>query len=153
MQQDAAEQQQRAAGDTEGGRGDRARSIRTGRNLPAAIGVGLVLGGLAVLTLFTVKATFLLYVGIILAVALWELSQALASRDIHLPLIPIAAGGVAMVTLAYWTQAKWALGALAVTGIAVLAWRLPAARPATSGTSPRASSRWSTCRWRRCSWP
>ena len=38
---------------------------RAGRNLPAAIGVGLVLGGLVLLTLFTVKATFLLYVGLI----------------------------------------------------------------------------------------
>jgi phosphatidate cytidylyltransferase len=98
---------------------------RTGRNLPAAIAVGAVLGGLALLTLFTVKATFLLYVGIILSLALWELSHALRSREIHLPLIPIVAGGIAMVTLAYWTQAMWALGALALAGIAVLAWRLP----------------------------
>jgi phosphatidate cytidylyltransferase len=97
---------------------------RTGRNLPAAIAVGALLGGLGILTLFTVKATFLLYVGIILALALWELAHALRSRDIHLPLIPIAAGGVAMVTLAYWTQPKWALAALAITGIGVLGWRL-----------------------------
>ncbi len=101
------------------------RPTRTGRNLPAAIAVGVLLGGLALLTLFTVKATFLLYVGIILALALWELSEALRSREIHLPLVPIAAGGVAMVTLAYWTQATWALGALALAGIGVLAWRLP----------------------------
>jgi len=100
------------------------RSIRTGRNLPAAIGVGLVLGGLVVLTLFTVNATFLLYVGIILAVALWELSRALHSRDIHLPLVPIVAGGIAMVTLAYWTHESWALGALGLTGVAILGWRL-----------------------------
>ena len=52
---------------------------RAGRNLPAAIGVGLVLGGLALLTLFTVKATFLAYMGAIVAVALLELSRALAS--------------------------------------------------------------------------
>lgn len=101
------------------------KSTRTGRNLPAAIAVGLCLGGLALLTLFTVKATFLLYVGIIVAVGLWELSRALRSRDIHLPLIPIAAGGVAMVTLAYWTPAKWAVGALALAAVCVLAWRLP----------------------------
>jgi phosphatidate cytidylyltransferase len=101
------------------------RSGRTGRNLPAAIAVGAVLGGLVLLTLFTVKATFLLYVGIIVAIALWELSHALHSRDIHLPLIPIAVGGTAMVTLAYWTQAKWALAALALAAIGVLAWRLP----------------------------
>ena len=101
------------------------RSIRTGRNLPAAIAVGLLLGGLVLLTLFTVKATFLLYVGIIIAIAIWELSHALRTRDIHLPLIPIAAGGIAMVTLAYWTQTRWALGALALAGIGVLGWRLP----------------------------
>ena len=100
------------------------KASRTGRNLPAAIGVGLGMGGLVILTLFTVKATFLLYVGVIVATALWELSAALRSRDIHLPLAPIVAGGIAMVTLAYWTQAKWALGALGVTAIGVLAWRL-----------------------------
>jgi phosphatidate cytidylyltransferase len=101
------------------------RSIHAGRNLPAAIGVSLVLGGLVLVTLFTVKATFLLYVGIIIAVALWELSHALHSRDIHLPLVPIAVGGTAMVTLGYWTQTRWALGALALAGIGVLACRLP----------------------------
>jgi phosphatidate cytidylyltransferase len=97
---------------------------RAGRNLRAAIGVGLILGGLALLTLFTVKATFLLYVGLIVGAALWELSHAFSSRDIHLPLIPIAAGGVAMVTLAYWTEAKWSLAALGLSAIGVLAFRL-----------------------------
>lgn len=102
------------------------RSIKPGRNLPAAIGVGLLLGGLVLVTLFTIKATFLLYVGLLVAAALWELSRALRSREIHLPLIPIAAGGTAMVTLAYWTRAQWALAALGITAVAVLAWRLPA---------------------------
>jgi len=101
------------------------RKIRTGRNLPAAIAVGVVLGGVVFLTLFTVKATFLLYVGIIVAIGLWEFSQALRSRQINLPIVPVAVGGVAMVTLAYWAQAHWALVALALAGIAVLAWRLP----------------------------
>jgi phosphatidate cytidylyltransferase len=104
--------------------GSEHRSINTGRNLPAAIGVGLLLGGLVILTLFTVKATFLLYVGIIVAIALWELSHALRTRDIHLPLIPIAVGGTAMVTLAYWTPTRWAVAALALAAIGVLGWRL-----------------------------
>jgi phosphatidate cytidylyltransferase len=105
-------------------RGQR-RSGRTGRNLPAAVGVGLILGGLALLTLFTVKATFLLYVGIVLAIALWELGHALRSRDIHLSLLPITVGGAAMVSLAYFTSARWVLAAAALTVVAVLAWRLP----------------------------
>ena len=35
--------------------------IKAGRNLPAAIGIGVLLGGLALVTLLTVKATFLIY--------------------------------------------------------------------------------------------
>jgi phosphatidate cytidylyltransferase len=101
------------------------RRIRTGRNLPVAIAVGLALGGVVFLTLFTVKATFLLYVGIIVAIGLWEFSHALRSREINLPFVPVAAGGTAMVVLAYWAQTRWVLVALALAGIGVLAWRLP----------------------------
>jgi phosphatidate cytidylyltransferase len=101
------------------------RPISAGRDLPMAIAVGVLLGGLAVGTLFTVKATFLLYVGAIVGLALWELSRALAPRDINLPLIPIAAGGAAMLTLAYWLGERAALAALAVTFLVLLAWRLP----------------------------
>jgi phosphatidate cytidylyltransferase len=101
------------------------RASRTGRNLPAAIGVGVVLGGLVFLTLFTVKATFLIYVGAAFAVALAELAAALAERDIHIPVIPVAAGGVALLTCMYWLGFQAALAALALTMIAIFAWRLP----------------------------
>ena len=97
---------------------------RAGRNLPAAIGVGVGLGGLAVLTLFTVKATFLLYMGIALAIALAELTSALAKRDINIPVIPVAAGGAAIVICAYWLGPRYALASLGLTVIAILAWRL-----------------------------
>jgi len=97
---------------------------RAGRNLPAAVGVGVGLGGLAVLTLFTVKATFLLYMGIALAIALAELTSALAKRDINLPVIPVAAGGAAVIICAYWLGPRYALASLGLTVIAILAWRL-----------------------------
>ena len=97
---------------------------RAGRNLPAAVGVSLILGGLVLLTLFTVKATFLLYVGLIVGAALFELNHALRSRDIHLPLIPIVVGGIAMVALAYWTATKWSVTAVGLSAIGVLAFRL-----------------------------
>ena len=96
-----------------------------GRNLPAAIAVGAGLGGLVVLTLFTVKATFLLYMGIALAIGLAELAGAFAKRDINIPVIPVAAGGAAVVTCRYWLGSGWALAALALTVIAILTWRLP----------------------------
>jgi phosphatidate cytidylyltransferase len=98
---------------------------RTGRNLPVAAAIALVLGGLVLVTLLTLKATFLAYVGAIVVIALWELRQALLERGISLPLIPIIAGGAAMFTLAYWYGAQAALAALAVTVVVLMAWRLP----------------------------
>ena len=100
-------------------------AVRTGRNLPVAIGVGAVLGGLVVLTLLTIKATFLLYVGVALAISLSELAGALAKRDIRIPVIPVAAGGAGILTCMYWLGPQDALAALALTVIAIFAWRLP----------------------------
>ena len=108
----------------EGTKPDQPKGIRTGRNLPAAIGVGVVLGGLVLLTLLTVKATFLLYMGAVLAIALHELDTALRTHEIRVPLIPVALGGAAMLTAAYWAAGGAVTAALALTVVAVLAWRL-----------------------------
>ena len=100
------------------------KAIRTGRNLPVALAVAVVLGGLALLTLFTLKATFLVLVAAAVGFALWELSRALGTRGIALPLIPIAAGGAAMLALAYWSGEQATLAAFALTVVVLLAWRL-----------------------------
>jgi len=100
------------------------KPISTGRNLPVAIAVGLALGGLVLVTLLTVKVTFLVFVALIVAVALWELTRALAAEQIKIPVIPVGIGGAAMLALAYWRGSGPALAVLAVTFIAVLAWRL-----------------------------
>jgi phosphatidate cytidylyltransferase len=76
------------------------------------------------LTLFTVKATFLGLVAIAVGVALLELSRALSAREINLPLVPVAAGGAAMLGLAYWAGERAALAAFAGTMVLLLAWRL-----------------------------
>ena len=98
--------------------------IRTGRNLPVAIGVGAALGGVALLTLLTVKATFLIYMGAALAVALHELDSAFKTREIRMPVIPVALGGAAMVTCAYWAAGGAVTAAFALTFLAVLVWRM-----------------------------
>ena len=103
------------------------RVSRTGRNLPVAIGVGAGLGGLVLLTLLTVKATFLIYVGAAMAVALTELATAFANSKykINIPVIPVAAGGAAVLTCMYWLGSRAALAALALTVVVIFAWRLP----------------------------
>jgi phosphatidate cytidylyltransferase len=103
------------------------RASRTGRNLPVAIGVGAGLGGLVLLTLLTVKATFLLYLGAAIAVALAELASAFANskHTINIPVIPVAAGGAAVLTCTYWLGSRAALAALALTVVVIFAWRMP----------------------------
>ncbi len=98
---------------------------RAGRNLPVAIAVGAVLGGVAILTLLTVKATFLIYLAAAIGIALTELAGALAKRDIRIAVIPVAAGGVAIGACMYWLGFRASLAALALTVIVIFAWRLP----------------------------
>jgi phosphatidate cytidylyltransferase len=86
--------------------------------------VGAVLGGLVLLTLLTVKATFLLYLGVALFIALKELATAATKHDITIPVVPVTAGGAAMLTCMYWIGPQAALAALALTVVAILAWRL-----------------------------
>ncbi|HUY49136.1 MAG TPA: phosphatidate cytidylyltransferase [Streptosporangiaceae bacterium] len=97
---------------------------RAGRNLPAAVAVGASLGTVAIVSLFTVKFTFLIYMAAVVALALWELTRALGARGIRLPLPPVAAGGALMLALAYWSGERALVAALAVTVIGVLAWRM-----------------------------
>ena len=113
-----------ASSTPEGTKPDQPKGIRTGRNLPAAIGVGVVLGGLVLLTLLTVKATFLHDMGAVLANALHELDTALRTHEIRVPLIPVALGGAAMLTAAYWAAGGAVTAAFALTVVAVLAWRM-----------------------------
>jgi phosphatidate cytidylyltransferase len=86
--------------------------------------VGVIMGGLALLTLFTVKIIFLVYMAAVVALGLWELTRALDARGIRLPLVPVAAGGAVMLGLAYYSGERPLVAALAVTVIAVLAWRM-----------------------------
>ena len=88
------------------------------------MGVGLGLGGLAILTLFTVKATFLLYMAVVVGIALWELSRAVAVRQIRLPVPPVAAGGALALALAYWKGERPLVACFAITVMVIVAWRL-----------------------------
>ena len=97
---------------------------KSGRNLPVAAAVGVVLGGLVIVTLFTVKATFLIFMGAAIGVALWEITRALRGAGILVPAIPIAAAGLGMWLSEYWwnSRAVLAFGVLGV--VAILAVRL-----------------------------
>ncbi|MGK5530272.1 phosphatidate cytidylyltransferase [Streptomyces sp. URMC 129] len=111
----------------DGGEGKRTRK-RAGRDLPAAIGVGLALGAVILASLFVYKPVFVGVIAVAVVVGLWELSSRLAERKgIRVPLPPLAAGGTAMVVSGYLRGAEGAWVAAALTALAVLIWRM--ARP------------------------
>lgn len=96
---------------------------RAGRNLPAAIVVGLgllviVLGGLLLY-----PVAFVVIVSAFAVVGLWEVSRALLQRDIAVPLVPVMIGTIAMPAAAYFSGAEGLLFALVASAVAVLLWR------------------------------
>ncbi|MGP4002814.1 phosphatidate cytidylyltransferase [Streptomyces sp. 8N706] len=98
---------------------------RAGRDLRAAIGVGLGLGAVIIASLFIVKALFLGVIGAAVVVGLWELSSRLSEKkDIRIPLVPLAVGGVGMIVAGYVRNAEGAWVAMALTTLAVLVWRM-----------------------------
>ncbi|MET9294530.1 phosphatidate cytidylyltransferase [Streptomyces sp. NPDC003077] len=101
------------------------RKKSAGRNLRAAIGVGVGLGAVILLTLFVYKHLFVGVMAVAVVVGLWELTSRLSERkDIKVPLVPLAVGGVAMVVAGYVRGAEGAWVAMALTALAVLVWRM-----------------------------
>ncbi|GAA1922568.1 phosphatidate cytidylyltransferase [Streptantibioticus ferralitis] len=108
-----------------GGRRAARTKKRAGRNLPAAIGVGVGLGAAVIASLFVVKAVFVGVVVLAVIVGLWELTSRLSERKgIRVPLVPLAVGGTAMVIAGYLRDAEGAWVAMALTALAVLVWRM-----------------------------
>jgi phosphatidate cytidylyltransferase len=97
---------------------------KAGRNLVAAIGVGLGLGGVIVVSLLMWRPAFLGVVVVAILVAVVELSRALRAGGFRPPLVPVLIGSVAMLALA-WTRGPTGLvTAFLVTVLAVVLWRL-----------------------------
>jgi phosphatidate cytidylyltransferase len=97
---------------------------RAGRNLRAAVGVGLGLAGVILASLLIWRPAFLAVLGAAILVAVVELTRALEKGGFRAPLVPLLVGTVAIETLA-WTRGPTGLvvGFLA-TALAVLLWRL-----------------------------
>ncbi len=96
---------------------------RAGRDLPAAIGVGLILLFAILVGLFFAPLAFVATATVFGVIGVWEVSRALEVRDIHVPLIPVVAGSVALPFSAYLGGTE-ALGfAVVASAVALLLWR------------------------------
>ncbi|MBO0870129.1 MAG: phosphatidate cytidylyltransferase, partial [Micromonosporaceae bacterium] len=128
--------------------GGRGRKRRAGRNLPAAIGVGLVLGTIVISSVYLWRPAFIVVVVAAAAIAIWEVTRAVASsprsgftapsgagqgaaspgpRPVprsHPPVLPLIAGAAVMITLAWFAGVEALTLGLTITVLAVLIWRL-----------------------------
>lgn len=100
------------------------KKSRAGRDLSAAIAVGVGLGAVVVASLFVVKAAFIAVVLAVAVLGVVELSQALRTNGTRIPLVPVLTGGVVMLVATYVGGTEAIAVATALTVIGTLIWRL-----------------------------
>ncbi|HKN43150.1 MAG TPA: phosphatidate cytidylyltransferase, partial [Propionibacteriaceae bacterium] len=107
---------------------------RAGRNLPAAIGIGVGLGAYVVLSLMYFKPAFVVLVAVALVLASVELHEALKKQGMTSAIVPICAGSVAISIGSYlagqqqpvvFSTTSVLLASLALTVLISLIWRMP----------------------------
>ncbi len=103
---------------------DARRTPKAGRDLRAAIGVGLLLGALVVGTLVLDPRAFLAVVTVAVGYGAWELRRALATRGFEVPVVPLLIGTAAMLVSAYARGAEALVVTFGLTMIGLLVWRV-----------------------------
>ena len=99
------------------------KASRAGRNLPAAIGVGVVLGAMAIGTLLFWPIGWLPVLAVFIPIASYEVISRLREAGYDLPVIPLLLGGQAMIWLTFYGPAG-TLGAYGGTIVVCMVWRL-----------------------------
>lgn len=97
---------------------------KAGRDLKAAIGVGVLLAIVALGSLLIVKEVFLALVLLVMWVGVWEISRALHTVKVTVPLPPVLIGGAAMIVVSYYQGAEAQLIALGLTVVGVMVYRV-----------------------------
>ena len=97
---------------------------KAGRDLRAAVGVGLLLAALVVGSLALDPRAFLAVVVAAISYGAWEVRRALTVKDIHVPLLPLMIGTVAMIVSAYVRGAEALVVTFGLTVVGLLVWRI-----------------------------
>ncbi len=101
------------------------KASRAGRNLPAAIAVGLGLGAIITVPLFSpYRWVFIGVVAAAVLLGIYEIVQSLRRLGALPPMPPLMVGGAAMVVLAYREGPEALFLGLVMTVLACLAWRM-----------------------------
>jgi len=120
-----ADQQATPVADTDAGPTEPPKKAsRAGRNLPAAIGVGVLLGAMAIVILLFFPKGWLPVLAVAMPIATHEVVRRLREAGYALPLIPLLIGGQAMIWLTWPYGPAGLLGAYGGTIVVCMVWRL-----------------------------
>lgn len=100
------------------------KTSRAGRDLPAAITVGVVLGALAIGTLLFAPIWWLPLLAVAIAIATHEVIRRMREHGYALPTVPLLLGGQAMIWLTWPFGVSGLLGAYGGTIVVCMVWRL-----------------------------
>ncbi|BBY43219.1 phosphatidate cytidylyltransferase [Mycolicibacterium celeriflavum] len=100
------------------------KKSRAGRDLPAAIAVGVLLGAMAIGVLLFAPIGWLPVLAVFIPVATGEVIRRLRDSGYALPAVPLLVGGQAMIWLTWPFGAVGLLGAYGGTIVVCMVWRL-----------------------------
>jgi phosphatidate cytidylyltransferase len=99
-------------------------TARTGRNLPAAIGIGIGLGGSVLLSLILVKALFMIVAVVLIFFIVFELTTAIRTAGRDVPRLPSVLVGIAIVPASFFLRAEGQWLTLIGGVVLISLWRL-----------------------------
>jgi phosphatidate cytidylyltransferase len=97
---------------------------KAGRDLRAAVGVGLLLAGLIIGTLVVDARAFLVVVVVAVTYGAWEVRRAVATRGMAVPLPPLLLGSAGMLVSSYLRGPEALVVTFGLTIVGLLVWRV-----------------------------
>ncbi|WP_238145214.1 phosphatidate cytidylyltransferase [Antricoccus suffuscus] len=97
---------------------------RAGRDLGAAIGIGLLLGAVAVTLLYVYRPAFVILIALAACIGVWEIVRAVGTTGALVPISPLLIGTLAMLALAWYRGIDGLTIGLLFTVLAVVVWRM-----------------------------
>ncbi|AYF98622.1 phosphatidate cytidylyltransferase [Protaetiibacter intestinalis] len=99
-------------------------NARTGRNLLAAIGIGVVLGGALLVSLLFYTELFMLFAGVLIGFTVFELSTALRGQGRDVPRVASVVVALAVVPVAFYWHVPGLWFAIIGAVLVITLWRI-----------------------------
>src|ERR1700712_5192076 len=97
---------------------------RAGRDLRAAIGVGMALAGLILASVYTLRVIWIGVLCLAVAMGTYELARALRIANLRVPVIPLVVAGAALPAFAYARGVPALVAGALIAVFAAVCWQM-----------------------------